>query len=141
MNSINNLDKVSLTAIVQSGVTLENFQKFLDDENLFFPLDLGSKGSCLIGGNLSTNAGGTRVIKYGMMRALTLGLEVVLADGTVISNLNSLLKDNAGYDLKHLFIGSEGTLGIITKAALKLFPKPKSQNVAFCGLDLSLIHI
>ena len=135
MNSINNLDKVSLTAIVQSGVTLENFQKFLDDENLFFPLDLGSKGSCLIGGNLSTNAGGTRVIKYGMMRALTLGLEVVLADGTVISNLNSLLKDNAGYDLKHLFIGSEGTLGIITKAALKLFPKPKSQNVAFCGLD------
>ena len=135
MNSINNLDKVSLTAIVQSGVTLENFQKFLDNENLFFPLDLGSKGSCLIGGNLSTNAGGTRVIKYGMMRALTLGLEVVLADGTVISNLNSLLKDNAGYDLKHLFIGSEGTLGIITKAALKLFPKPKSQNVAFCGLD------
>ena len=135
MNSIVEFDKTSLNAIVQSGVSLENFQNFLDEKDLFFPLDLGSKGSCSIGGNLSTNAGGSRVIKYGMMRSLTLGLEVVLADGTIISNLNGLLKNNAGYDLKHLFIGSEGTLGVITQSALKLFPKPKSQNVAFCGLN------
>ena len=135
MNSIVGIDPISLNAVVQSGVTIQSFQNLLDERNLFFPLDLGSKGSCLIGGALSTNAGGTRVIKYGMMRSLTLGLEVVLADGSVIRNLNSLLKDNSGYDLKHLFIGSEGTLGVITQASLKLFPKPKSQNVAFCGLD------
>ena len=89
-----------------------------------FPLSLGSEGSCQIGGNLSTNAGGTAVLRYGMMRDLVLGLEVVLADGRVLDVLKDLRKDNTGYDLRHLFIGSEGTLGIITAACLKLFPKP-----------------
>ena len=135
MNSISNFDRVSQSATVETGVTLEKFQKFLEKEGFFFPLDLGSKGSCFLGGNLATNAGGTRVIKYGMMRDLTLGIEVVLADGTLISNLNNLVKDNSGYDLKQIFIGSEGTLGVITKATLKFYHEPKTQNVAFCGVD------
>ena len=135
MNSISNFDRVSQSATVETGVTLEKFQKFLEEEGFFFPLDLGSKGSCFLGGNLATNAGGTRVIKYGMMRDLTLGIEVVLADGTLISNLHNLVKDNSGYDLKQIFIGSEGTLGVITKATLKFYHEPKTQNVAFCGVD------
>ena len=101
--------------------------------DFFFPLDLGSRGSCAIGGNLSTNAGGNRVIRYGMTRELVLGLEVVLPDGTIVTSLNKLMKNNAGYDLKHLFIGSEGTLGIITRVVLRLFPKPRSTMAALCA--------
>jgi len=119
---------------VKAGTPLETIQKAADEAGFFFPLDLGSRGSCAIGGNLSTNAGGNRVIRYGMTRELVLGLEVVLPDGTIITNLNKLMKNNAGYDLKHLFIGSEGTLGIITRVVLRLFPKPRSTMAALCAL-------
>ena len=98
-----------------------------------YPLDLGSRGSCNIGGNLATNAGGNRVIRYGMTRDLTLGVGAVLADGTMVNSLNGFIKNNTGYDLKQLFVGSEGTLGLITRASLRLFPKPKTQVVAFCA--------
>jgi FAD/FMN-containing dehydrogenase len=110
--------------VVKAGTPLEECQKAAADHGLFLALDLGSRGSCQIGGNLSTNAGGIRVIRYGMAREQVLGLEVVLADGTIISSMNRMLKNNAGYDLKHLFIGSEGTLGIITRAVLRLHPPP-----------------
>src|SRR5207247_10767896 len=110
------------TMTVKAGTPLETIQKAADEAGLFFPLDLGSRGSCAIGGNLSTNAGGNRVIRYGMTRELVLGLEVVLPDGTLVTTLNKLMQNNAGYDLKHLFVGSEGTLGIITRAVLKLYP-------------------
>ncbi len=120
---------------VKAGTPLETIQKAADEAGFFFPLDLGSRGSCAIGGNLSTNAGGNRVIRYGMTRELVLGLEVVLPDGTIVTNLNKLMKNNAGYDLKHLFIGSEGTLGIITRVVLRLFPKPRSTMAALCALS------
>ena len=102
---------------------------------MFFPLDLGARGSCSIGGNASTNAGGNKVIRYGMTRDLILGLEAVLADGTIISSMNKMLKNNTGYDLKQLFIGSEGTLGIITKLVLRLKEKPSSENTALIACD------
>ena len=105
----------------------------LEPMGLAFPLDLGGRGSCTIGGNASTNAGGNRVIRYGMTRDLILGLEAVLADGTVLDGLRRLRKDNAGYDLKQMFIGSEGTLGVITRIVLRLFPKPASTMVAMAG--------
>lgn len=110
-----------------------------------FPLDIGARDSCLIGGNISTNAGGNRVLKYGMTRNLLLGLEVVLADGTIISSLNKMLKNNSGYDLKQLFIGSEGTLGIVTRAVLRLSPRPRSKATALCATDnldkmIELLH-
>ena len=98
------------------------------EHNLFLPLDLGARGSCHIGGNVATNAGGTEVIRYGMTRSLVLGLEAVLADGTVVNAMNRLIKNNSGYDLKQLFIGSEGTLGGITRGGLKLQPKPLSST-------------
>src|SRR5204862_1116321 len=100
-------------------------------KGLFFPLSLGSEGSCTIGGNLSTNAGGTAVLRFGNARELTLGIEVVLADGSVLDALRGLRKDNTGYDLKQLFIGAEGTLGIVTAAVLKLFPAPRTRATAF----------
>jgi FAD/FMN-containing dehydrogenase len=109
-------------------------QEAADAAGLLFPLDIGRRGSCLIGGNLSTNAGGNRVLRYGMARELVLGIEAVLADGTVITSLNKMLKNNAGYDLKQLFIGSEGTLGVITRAVLRLFPRPASVCTAFLAL-------
>ncbi len=118
-----------------AGTTLQQVQQAADDENLFFPLSLASEGSCQIGGNIATNAGGTGVLKYGNMRDLVLGLEVVMANGEIWSGLKSLRKDNTGYDLKHLFIGSEGTLGIITKACLKLYAKPKNIATAFCAIN------
>ena len=132
MVGIEEIDPASATMTVRAGTSLETIQKAADECGLFFPLDLGSRGSCAIGGNLSTNAGGNRVIRYGMTRELVLGLEVVLPDGTVMTSLNKLIKNNAGYDLKHLFIGSEGTLGIITRVVLKLFPKPRSTMAALC---------
>ncbi|MFO1329766.1 MAG: FAD-binding oxidoreductase, partial [Rubrivivax sp.] len=104
------------------------------DAGLYFALDLGSRGSCAIGGNLSTNAGGNRVIRYGMARELVLGLEWVLPDGTVVTSLNKMLKNNAGYDLKHLFIGSEGTLGIVTRVVLRLHPQPACTMAALAAL-------
>lgn len=134
MNAIESIDLPSSTVSVQSGVTMGAVQRHAKDHGLFFPLDLGGRDSCTIGGNLSTNAGGNRVLRYGMARDLVLGLEVVLADGTILSHMNLMLKDNTGYDLKQLFVGSEGTLGVITRAVLKLFPQPRTCNTALCAL-------
>lgn len=134
MKRVIEVDPLTSTMTVEAGVELQTIQEQADGHGLLFPLDLGARGSCTIGGNLSTNAGGNRVIRYGMTRDLVLGVEAVLADGTVIDGLHKLRKNNTGYDLKQLFIGSEGTLGIICKAVLKLAPKPLSQSVAFCGL-------
>jgi FAD/FMN-containing dehydrogenase len=134
MVGIEEIDPASATMTVRAGTSLETIQKAADERGMFFPLDLGSRGSCAIGGNLSTNAGGNRVIRYGMTRELVLGLEVVLPDGTVMTSLNKLIKNNAGYDLKHLFIGSEGTLGIITRVVLRLYPKPRSTMAALCAV-------
>jgi len=130
MRTIENIDKRQRTATVQAGVVLQTFQEAVDLHELMFPLDLGARGSATLGGNAATNAGGNRVIRYGMMRDMVLGLEVVLADGTVISSMNSLIKNNTGYDLKQLFLGSEGTLGVITRLVLRLCEKPQSSNVA-----------
>jgi FAD/FMN-containing dehydrogenase len=124
LRGIEAVDTASATMVVKAGTPLEECQRAAADAGLFLALDLGSRGSCQIGGNLSTNAGGIRVIRYGMAREQVLGLEVVLADGTIVSSMNRMLKNNAGYDLKHLFIGSEGTLGIITRAVLRLHPPP-----------------
>jgi len=121
-NHIESIDEKGRTMLVQAGAVLQNIQEAAADANLQFGLDLGARGSCTIGGNISTNAGGLSVLRYGMTREQVLGLEVVLADGTVLSSLNQMMKNNAGYDLKHLFIGSEGTLGIITRAVLRLRP-------------------
>ena len=134
MNLIRGLDPVSNTLTAEAGVVLEAAQSTADEANRLFPLSLASEGSCQIGGNLATNAGGTAVLAYGNARDLVLGLEVVLADGRVWDGLRALRKDNMGYDLKDLFIGSEGTLGIITAAVLKLFPKPAERATAFVGL-------
>ncbi|HUJ04091.1 MAG TPA: FAD-binding oxidoreductase, partial [Rhizomicrobium sp.] len=135
MNAILDIDTDGATMTVEAGRVLQTVCEAADGKGLFFPLDLGARGSATIGGNISTNAGGNRVIRYGMMRELVLGLEAVLADGTVVSSLNHLIKNNAGYDLKQLFIGSEGTLGVVTQAVLRLRPKPVSQNVALVALD------
>ena len=118
----------------EAGVVLANAQEAAAAADRLFPLSLGAEGSCTIGGNLSTNAGGTGALAYGVARDLVLGLEVVLADGRVLHGLNKLKKDNTGYDLKNLFIGAEGTLGIITAAVLKLFPAPKTVETAFVGV-------
>ena len=108
---------------MHAGTPLETVQQAASDAGFFCPLDLGARGSCAIGGNLATNAGGNRVIRYGMAREMVLGIEVVLADGTVVTSLNKMIKNNAGFDLKQLFIGSEGTLGVITRVVLRLYPK------------------
>ena len=135
MNSIIDVDFDTATMTVEAGVTLQEAQEAADAHGLMLPLDLGARGSATIGGNLSTNAGGNRVIRYGMTREMVLGVEAVLADGTILSSLNKVLKNNTGYDLKQLFIGGEGTLGIITKAVLRLRPKPKSENTAFVSVN------
>ena len=134
MRRLRELDQSSSTMTVEAGMVLAHAQQEADRAGLLFPLSLGSEGSCTIGGNLATNAGGTQVIAYGNARDLVLGLEVVLADGRVLSDLSKLRKNNTGYDLKNLFIGSEGTLGVITAAVLKLFPKPAAIETAFIGL-------
>ncbi len=120
--------------IVEAGVTLAEAQEAALGADRLFPLSLAAEGTCTIGGNLSTNAGGVAVIAYGNARDLTTGIEVVLADGRIVNALSKLRKDNTGYDLKNLFIGAEGTLGVITAAALKLFPRPRSRATAFVGL-------
>ena len=130
MNRIESIDVPGRTLRVEAGVVLQKAQEEAERFDLMFPLDLGGRGSATIGGNISTNAGGMRVVRYGMMRSLVLGVEAVLADGTVLDSLNRMLKNNAGYDLKQLFIGSEGTLGIVTRADLRLVPKPRSQGTA-----------
>ena len=133
MNRILDIDAVNLTMTVEAGCVLQTIQEAAEAQDLLFPLSLGSEGSCTAGGNLATNAGGTAVLRYGNTRELALGLEVVMADGRTWNGLNRLRKDNTGYDLRNLFIGAEGTLGIITAAVLKLFPKPKSTATAWVG--------
>lgn len=135
MNKIEEVDPLSRTMTVQSGVILENIQSLAKDHELLFPLNFGAKGSAQIGGCISTNAGGLRVLKYGMTRSLVLGLEIVLMDGTILSSLKKIVKDNSAYDIKQMFVGSEGTLGIVTKAVLKLIEAPKSRNSAFLAFN------
>ena len=135
MNKIIEIDDVGGTVTLEAGVILENVQNAVAEKGFFFPLDLGARGSCTVGGNAATNAGGINVIRYGMMRNHILGMEVVLADGTILSSMNKVIKNNSGYDLKQLFIGSEGTLGIITKLIVKLESAPKSKETAIAALD------
>jgi D-lactate dehydrogenase (cytochrome) len=134
MDRIREVDTASNTMTVEAGVILQTIQRRADEADRFFPLSLGAEGSCTIGGNLSTNAGGTGALAYGVARDMALGLEVVLADGRILNGLSKLKKDNTGYDLRNLFIGAEGTLGIITAAVVKLFSKPRSVQTAFVGL-------
>lgn len=135
MRAIRELDAAAGTITVEAGVMMETVQKTADAAELFFPLDLGARGSCQIGGNLSTNAGGNRVLRFGMARDLVLGVEAVLADGTVIDGLRKFIKNNAGYDVRQWFIGTEGTLGIITAAVLRLFPKPRHICTGLCAVE------
>ncbi|MEI7599734.1 MAG: FAD-binding oxidoreductase [Aestuariivirga sp.] len=135
LRGIEEVDVASATMVVKAGTPLEECQRAAAEAGLFLALDLGSRGSCTIGGNLSTNAGGIRVIRYGMAREQVLGLEAVLADGTIISSMNRMLKNNAGYDLKQLFIGSEGTLGLITRAVLRLHPPTGEITTMLCAVQ------
>lgn len=135
MNTIREIDLNSNVIACEAGCILEAIRISASENDRLFPLALGSQGSCQIGGNISTNAGGTGVLAYGNTRQLVMGLEVVLPSGEIWNGLRQLKKDNSGYDLKDLFIGAEGTLGIVTAAVLKLFPKPKGKAVAFCGLN------
>ena len=134
LNKVRSIDESGMTMTVEAGVTLAEVQHQATERHLMFPLSLASEGSCSIGGNIATNAGGTHVLRYGMTRALGLGLEVGLPDGTVLDMLRALAKDNSGYDLKQVFIGSEGTLGVITAATLKLFPRPDSSMTALAAV-------
>ena len=135
MDEIEEVDEAGMTMTVQAGVVLQTIQTRAEESGLMFPLDFGGRASARIGGIVSTNAGGNRVIRYGMTRALVLGIEAVLADGTVVTTLNKMLKNNAGYDLKHLFIGSEGTLGVVTRVVLRLMPQPGSHNTALLAVS------
>jgi D-lactate dehydrogenase (cytochrome) len=134
LDKIRDIDTASNTMTCEAGVVLQIAQQRASEVDRLFPLSLGAEGSCTIGGNLSTNAGGTTALAYGVAREMALGLEVVLADGRILNALSKLKKDNTGYDLRNLFIGAEGTLGIITAATLKLFPKPHAVETAFVGL-------
>src|SRR5688572_449444 len=135
MNRVHALDVANATLTIEAGATLAQAQSAAAERGMLFPLSLASEGSCTVGGNLSTNAGGTAVLRFGNARDLVLGLEVVLPDGRIWSGLRGLRKDNTGYDLKHLFIGAEGTLGIITAAVLKLFPAPASRVTALVAVE------
>lgn len=135
LNNIEKFDPASATVQLQAGVVLEVLQNNLAENGFVFPVDLGARGSCQIGGMIATNAGGIKVLRYGHMREQVLGLEVVLADGTVLSNLNCLKKNNTGLDLKHLFVGSEGILGVITRAVLQTRPKPLAVQTALLGIN------
>jgi FAD/FMN-containing dehydrogenase len=134
LTGIENVDPVGATLTARAGTTLAAVQEAAAAHGLIFPLDIGARGTATIGGNVATNAGGNRVIRYGMTRALVLGLEVVLADGTVLSSLNQMVKNNAGYDLKQLFIGTEGTLGVVTRVVVRLLPQPESRETALVGI-------
>jgi FAD/FMN-containing dehydrogenase len=135
MNQVLDVDLINNTMTVQAGCILQSIQELAANNDRLFPLSLAAQGSCEIGGNISTNAGGVQVLRYGNTRDLILGLEVVLPDGQILPLLNGLRKDNTGYDLKQLFIGAEGTLGIVTAAVLKLFPKPSATVTAWVGLN------
>jgi FAD/FMN-containing dehydrogenase len=135
MRAIEEINPQQRTATVQAGVTLQALQEAVEEHHLMFPLDLGARGTATLGGNAATNAGGNRVIRYGMMRDMVLGLEAVMADGTIVSSMNHLIKNNAGYDLKQLFIGSEGTLGVITRLVVRLREEAVTRNMAFVGCD------
>ena len=135
MNKIEEVDLIGRTMTCQSGVTLQDVQERAEELDMIFPLDLGARGSCSIGGNVSTNAGGNRVIRFGMTRDSVLGIEAVTPDGTILSSMNKMIKNNAGYDLKQMFIGTEGTLGVVTKCVLRLREAPISQNTALVGIN------
>ncbi len=135
MNRIRSIDATNYTMAVDAGCILADIQKLASDNDCLFPLSLAAEGSCQIGGNLATNAGGINVLRYGNARELVLGLEVVLPDGQIWNGMRALAKDNTGYALRQIFVGAEGTLGIITGAVLKLFPKPKETLTAFCALS------
>ncbi|CAM2157804.1 FAD-binding oxidoreductase [Paraburkholderia tropica] len=134
LDTIEEIDTVGGTATLQAGVILEELQRRVEEEGWYFPLDLGARGSCQIGGNAAVNAGGNRVIRFGTMRDMVLGLEVALPDGRLLSMLNRVTKNTTGVDLKHLFIGSEGTIGVITRLVVKLSPKPTNACTALCAL-------
>jgi FAD/FMN-containing dehydrogenase len=134
LRGIEEIDPAAATVTVKAGTTLQEIQQAVADAGFLFPLDLGARGSCQIGGNIATNAGGNAVIRYGMTRDLVLGLEVVLADGRVLNLMNKMIKNNCGYDLKQCFIGSEGTLGVITRAVLKMAPQPGQSTTLLCAL-------
>jgi len=134
MNRVLAIDKANMTVTVEAGCILQNLQQAAHDQGLLFPLSLAAEGSCTVGGNLATNAGGTQVLRYGNARDLCLGLQVVNAQGQVWDSLQGLRKDNTGYDLRDLFIGSEGTLGVITAATLKLYPQPAAQMTAWAAV-------
>ncbi|MGV1916562.1 FAD-binding oxidoreductase [uncultured Agrobacterium sp.] len=135
MNAIRSIDTEDFSAVVEAGCILSEFKDAVQEKGMFFPLSLGAQGSCRIGGNVSTNAGGINVLRYGMTRELVLGLEVVLPDGTIWNGLSTLRKDNRGIDLKQLFIGAEGTLGIVTAVSVKLYPNPDHVETALLGLN------
>ncbi len=135
LNRIREVDRVGGHLVAEAGCVLAEVQRAAAEAGRLFPLSLGAEGSCRIGGNISTNAGGVNVLRYGMTRQLVLGLEVVLADGRVWHGLRALAKDNTGYDLKQLFIGAEGSLGIVTAAVLKLFPRPKERRTIWLGIE------
>ena len=135
MNEIESVDTSDGVAVIQAGAVLQTVQEHVADQGFLFPVDFGARGSCTIGGAVATNAGGINVLRYGMMRNVVLGLEAVLADGTVISSMNQMLKNNTGYDLKQLFIGSEGTLGIVTRVVVRLFPMPVSRDTVMFACE------
>lgn len=135
MTAIESVDEAAGIATVQAGAVLQTVQEYVADRGFLFPVDFGARGSCTIGGAVATNAGGINVLRYGMMRNVILGLEAVLADGTIISSMNQMLKNNTGYDLKQLFIGSEGTLGIVTRVVVQLFPQTSSRDTAMFACD------
>jgi len=130
MNKIIEIDKNNLTVLVESGLILDNLKEYLDKEDLYFPINLSSSGSCMIGGNIATNAGGINALKYGTMKDNVIGIEMITGNGTLLSSLSKMKKNNTGYDLKSIVSSSEGTLGMITKALLKIYPKP-SDNFTF----------
>jgi FAD/FMN-containing dehydrogenase len=134
MVGVEEIDERAMTLTARAGTSLQTVQEAADVANLFFPVDFGARGSATVGGIVATNAGGNRVLRYGMTRASVLGLEAVLADGTVVTSMNKMLKNNAGYDLKHLFVGSEGTLGIVTRVVFQLQPKPAWTGLAVVAL-------
>lgn len=135
MDAIEEMDATAHTMTVQSGVTMRRAQQAADEHGLFFPVDIGARDDCMLGGNVATNAGGTKVIRYGMIRDSVLGLEAVLADGTVVSSMNRYIKNNSGFDLKHLFIGTEGLLGVITRIVFRLSVRPTTHNVALVACE------